>query len=166
MFELESMTKVKVLDVRVLATKDRKPDEPPGAQMLLNATLPADVLSTFDGALKANLYRMSVDPKQREIDGAESLEMTTIAEHVKRMRWEYEQTGCTVEIDHGLGGKRNLVLSDCRVHRVDIAPKPGGAIELQWTVDAPSLGDETRGKLTGYKATEISMTIAGPDAAD
>lgn len=32
MFQLESLTSVRVLDVRVLSQKDRKPDEQPGAQ--------------------------------------------------------------------------------------------------------------------------------------
>lgn len=166
MFELESMTKVKVLDVRVLSKKDRKTEEPPGAQLLLQARMAADVLTAFDGSLKSHLYRKPMDPKQREIDGADSLEPTALAEHVKRIRWEYEQTGCTIEIDYGLGGKRNLPLTDCRVHRVIIKPLPGGAVELQWTVDAPALSDEVRGKLTGYKSTEISMTIVGPDGGE
>lgn len=163
MFELESMTKAKLLDVRVLAKKDRKPDENAGAQMLLSSVMSADILTCFDGSLKSSLFRAD-NPGQKSLDGVDdALALTSVAEHVKRMRWEYEQTGCTVEIDHGMGGKRNLVLADCNVHRVLIKPQPGGIVELQWSVDAPALSDEVRGKLTGMKATEIQLTIAGPD---
>ncbi len=167
MFELESMTKVKVLDVRVLARKDRKPEEAPGAQMLLRATLAADALSCFDGFLSAMLYRKADGPKQSALDGLEPVTLTAIGSHVQRMPWLYEQTGCTVVIDRGMGGRRsNLELTDCKVHRVLIAPRDGGSVVLQWTVDAPGVSDDVRGKLTGLKATEVELTIAGPDPAD
>jgi hypothetical protein len=160
MFEIESFQKAKVLDVRTLARKDRKPDELPGAQLLLQATLSADALTTFDGALKGQLFRKG----EGQLDGMEALELTAFAEHVKRMSWEYQQTGCDVEIDRGLGGRRsNIALGDCLVHRILISPRKGGSVVLQWTVDAPALSDEVRGKLTGLKATEIELTIAGPD---
>lgn len=164
MFELESMTKAKLLDVRVLAKKDRKPGEDAGAQLLLSAQLPADILTCFDGSIKGILYCSGETAKQKQLDGVDyALALTTVAEHVKRMRWEYAQTGCSVEIDHGIGGKRNLRLADCTVHRVTIKPEPGGSVELQWSIDAPALSDETRGKITGMKATEIQLTIEGPD---
>lgn len=164
MFELEAMTKTKVLDVRVLAKKDRKPDESPGAQLLLQATLPADMLSCFDGFLSSVLYRKSSDPKQGAIDGLEPLALTAVGTHVKRIAWEYEQTGCDVEIDRGMGGRRsNIALSDCKVHRVLISPRDGGSVVVQWTIDAPALSDQVWAKLPGLKATEIELTIAGPE---
>lgn len=104
-FELDSMTKVRVLDVRTLAAKDRKPDEPPGAQLLLQATLPSTVLAMFDGALPGWLYRKASAAKQAALDGMEGVERTSIGEHIKRLPWDYEQTGCDIEIDRGIGGK-------------------------------------------------------------
>lgn len=163
MLEFESMTKAKVLDVRALAKKDRKPDESVGAQLLLQSSLSADALTMFDGALKSQMFRKSNTPQQGTIDGLEALELTPLGEHAKRIRWEYEQTGCTLEIDRGMGGRRNIALADCTVHRVLISPRQGGSIVMQWTVDAPGVSDEVRGKLTGLKSTEIELTIAGPD---
>lgn len=164
-FELESMSSVKVLDVRVLATKDRAPDDPPGAQLLLQATLGADALTMFDGTLKGQLYRRMAQPQQGALEGLESLELSSFGKHVKRLRWEYEQTGCEVEIDHGLGGTRNIVLEDCKVHRVLISPREGGSAVVQWTVDAPGLADAVWSKLPGLKATEVQMTMTAPDLA-
>ena len=166
MFELESMTKVRVLDVRVLAAKDRKPDDPPGGQLLVKSTLGAGALSMFDGGLRSWLFRKSktTNAGQEKLDGMEGDELTSIGDHIKRFRWDYEQTGCTIEIDHGTGGKSNLVLSDCKVHRVLLSPRQGGAIEAQWTIDAPGLSTATWAKLPGMKATEILMTMAGPQA--
>lgn len=166
MFELESMTKVRVLDVRVLSKKDRKPDETPGAQMLLQATLSCGVLAMFDGFLPGMLFRKPEGKKQGELEGVESAELTQIGEHVKRLGWVYEQTGCTLLIDYGTGGPSDITLHDCRVHRVSFSPKDGGSVAVQWTVDAPALSDETRGKLTGLKSTDVQMTQHGPEAHD
>lgn len=165
-FELESMTKVRVLDVRTLAKKDRKPDEPSGAQLLISALLPLGVLAMFDGFLPGMLYRKANgSAAQGSLDGVESAELTGIGEHIKRMPWAYEQTGCTVTIDRGLGGASNITLIDCKVHRVSFAPQQGGSAKVQWTVDALGLSDEVRGKLTGLKATDTDMQIELPEIA-
>lgn len=161
-FELTEFSTVRVLDVRTLASKDRAPDDPPGAQLLLRATLPSGALSMLDGALAGWLYRKAGGGKQAALDGIEGVERTSIGEHVKRLPWVYEQTGCSVEIDRGLGGRRsNIVLDDVRVHRLSITPQESGAV-WQWTIDIPGLSDETRGRLTGLKATDIQMKMRAP----
>jgi hypothetical protein len=162
-FELESMTKVRVLDVRVLAKKDRKPGDLPGMQMLLRADLPMSMLALFDGYLPGMLFRKS--DAQGALDGMESYELTKIGEHVQRMAWQYEQTGCEVVIDQGMGGRSNITLSDCKVHRVTFTPRQGSVL-VQWCVDAPALSTETRGRLTDLKASDIELTLAGPEVAE
>lgn len=162
MFELDQLTRVRVLDVRVLSRKDRKPDEQPGAQLLLQATLGAGVLAMFDGFLPGMLYRKSTGKKQGELDGIDTAELTSVGEHVKRLPWVYEQTGCEITIDLGMGGKSNIVLDDVKVHRVSLRPEQKGVV-LQWTADAPGLNDTTRGKLTGLKSTDVQMLLAGPE---
>lgn len=165
MFILDTLTTVRVLDVRVLSQKDRKPDEQPGAQLLLQATLGVGVLAQFDGFLPGMLYRKPQVRKQGELDGIESAELTSVGEHVKRLPWAYEQTGCEIVIDLGMGGRSNIVLSDVKVHRVSLRPEQKGVV-IQWTADAPGLNDTTRGKLTGLKSTDIKMTMAGPEVED
>lgn len=161
-FELESLTKVRVLDVRTLAQKDRKPDELPGAQLLLQSTLGAGVLAMFDGFLPGLLYRKPQAKKQTELDGIESAELTSVGEHVKRLPWVYEQTGNTIEIDYGRGGNSNIVLADVKVHRVSLRPEQTGVV-IQWTADVLGLTDAVRGKLTGLKRTDIQMTMTAPE---
>jgi hypothetical protein len=161
-FELESLTKVRVLDVRTLAAKDRKPDDQPGAQLLLQATLGAGVLAMFDGFLPGLLYRKPLSKKQTELDGIESAELTSVGEHVKRLPWVYEQTGNTITIDYGRGGNSNIVLGDVKVHRVSMRPEQTGVV-IQWTADALGLTDAVRGKLTGLKRTDIQMTMTAPE---
>lgn len=165
MFELDTLTKVRVLDVRVLSQKDRKPDEQPGAQLLLQATLGVGVLAMFDGFLPGMLYRKATGKKQGELDGIDTAELTSIGEHVKRVPWVYEQTGCEITIDRGMGGKSNLNLPDVKVHRLSLRPEQKGVV-IQWTADVPGLNDTTRGTLTGLKSTDVQMLMFGPDVDD
>lgn len=165
-FHLETKTKTKVLEVKTLASKGRAPDELPGAQLLLRATLSVESLAMFDGFMPGALYRKAGAGAQGALDGLEGSELTNMGEHVKRMPWEYEQTGVSLEVDRGLGGKRNLHLQECTMHSVVIFPKQGGSVEVQWKIDAPGLSDEMRGKLTGLKATEVELTLALPDVDD
>ena len=85
-FELSEFTKCRVLDVRVLAAKDRKPDDPPGGQLLLSATLPSGVLAMFDGWLTTALFRRAGGGDQGKLEGMEGEELTGIGSHVQRLR--------------------------------------------------------------------------------
>lgn len=167
MFELPTMTTVRILDVRTLAAKDRKPDEPPGAQLLVQANMQIADLAMFDPALPAMLARKAPTEgkKQGQLDGIEVLELTEIGAHMKRIPWIYDATGVTVEIDRGLGGASNLVLHDCTVHRVSFQPEKGVSAKVQWTIDAPGQSDSVRGKLTGMKATDMPITQVGPEVS-
>lgn len=163
-FELDTFTTVRILDVRTLASKDRKPDEPPGAQLLVQAEMQIAALAMFDPRLPDMLARKApADKKQGQLEGIEQLELTEIGSHVKRIPWVYDQTGCTIEIDRGMGGASNLVLKDCTVHRVSFQPQKGVSARVQWTIDAPGQSDAVRGKLTGMKATELPITQVGPE---
>lgn len=159
-FELTTITRAKVLDVRTLSRKNRGPDELPGAQLLLSADLPVETLAMFDGFLPGMLYRPAGGGAQGKLEGLEGVELTAIGEHVKRMPWAYEQTGCRVSVKRATSA---IVLEDCLVHRVRFEPQKNGGVRVQWTVDAPALKDAERGKLTGLKSTEIELTLVGPE---
>lgn len=159
-FELTTTTRAKVLDVRTLSRKNRGPDELPGAQLLLSADLPVETLAMFDGFLPGMLYRKAGGGSQGKLEGLEGVELTAIGEHVKRMPWAYEQTGCRVTIQRATSA---ISLEDCLVHRVRFEPQKNGGVRVQWTVDAPALSDAERGQLTGMKSTEIEMTLTGPE---
>lgn len=161
-FELETPTTVKFLDVRTLSSKDRAPDEPPGAQLLLSALMAASSLTMFDGFLSGMLYRKGGAGTQGKLEGLEGVELTTIGEHVKRLPWAYEQTGCRVIVQRATS---NLELDDCKVHAVSFQPQKSGVL-VQWKVDAPALSDAVRGKLTGLKSTEVQITLTGPVVGD
>jgi len=162
-FELTTTTRAKVLDVRTLSRKNRGPDELPGAQLLMSADLPVETLAMFDGFLPGMLYRPAGGGAQGKLEGLEGVELTAIGEHVKRMPWAYEQTGCRVTVQRATSA---IALEDCLVHRVRFEPQKNGGVRVQWTVDAPALSDAERGQLTGLKSTEIEMILTGPEVDD
>lgn len=162
MFELTTMTTVRVLDVRTLAAKNREPGDLVGAQLLMRSTLPITSLSMFDPSLPDWFARKAEPKTQGALDGIEELELTEVGKHVKSMPWVYDQSGNTVEIDRGLGGDSNLRLVDCTVHSVSWKVQEGVAVTYTWTIDAPSLTESIRGKLTSLKRTEIPITQVGP----
>lgn len=163
MFEIETMTNVRVLDMHTLAAKNREQNDLHGAQLLMQATFSIAALAMFDQTLPAWLARKAAADDQGRLEGIEKMELTEIGKHVKRIPWVYEQTGCVVEFDRGLGGSSNLRLSDCTVHRVSFKPQDGGSAQVQWCIDAPSLTDAIRGKLSGMKAIELPMTQLCPE---
>lgn len=162
MFELRTATKVKVLNVGTLVTKDRKIDEMPGAQLTLQMLLPAAAMAMFDGRWPGVLTDVASTKPQGQLEGIEREEPTTLAQHVKRIPLDYKQTGCAINIDRGLGGKRSLVLDDATVHSVSFQPQQSGGVKLNCKIDAPALTDATRGTLSGLKATEIELVLTGP----
>lgn len=164
MFELPTMTTVRVLDVRTLAAKNREPGDLVGAQLLMRATLPIASLAMFDPALPAMFARKAVPKVQGQLDGVEEVELTEIGQHVKSMPWVYDQTGNVIEIDRGMGGTSNLRLVDCTVHSVSWKVQEGVSATYTWTIDAPSLAETIRGKLTSLKRTEIPITQVAPKA--
>lgn len=164
-FELTSKTKARCTDVRTLSKKDRKPDEQPGAQLLLTILLPASSLTMFDGFLAGMLFRKAGATNQGKLEGLEGEELTSIGERVKRLPWDYKQTACSLTIILGLGTKRsNVELDDVTVHRTSFHPQQGGSVKVQLTIDALNVSDEVRGKLTGLKSTEIDILLALPEA--
>ena len=166
-FELTAFTEVHVHDVRTLTSKDRKPDELPGAQLLVSALLPAEYLSMLDPSLTTWLFRKAGAGAQGKLEGMDGHELTEAGKHVPRMPWAYEQTGVFCEIDRGLGDKKsNIELEDCKMHRVSLQPQQSGGARMQWTVDAPSLTDATRGKLSGLKSTKIKLKLLAPTVDD
>lgn len=163
MFELRTTSKVKVLNIGTLVTKDRAVDELPGAQLSLRMLLPAAAMAMFDGRWPAILSEKAANAVQGALDGMEGAEPTTLAKHLKKTSLDYFQTGCTVIIDRGIGRKNsNIELDDVTVHSVSFKAPDSGGVELTCKIDAPALTDATRGTLSGLKATEIEMTLTGP----
>lgn len=169
MFELESPTKAKLLDVEVLSQKNRQPDENPGAKLPFELQLSNDMLVHFDGSLKSFLFTKnaaSSDAKQGRLDVemSDKPNLTGIGSKIGQIHWEQELTGYTLVIDQGLGGKRsNIEISDCTLSGWKLTPKEGGSVTVKVDIESADVSESAFGKLAKLKSREISITLTPPE---
>ena len=169
-FELESMTAAKLTDVVVLSSKNRMPDENPGAKLSVELSTANDALSAFDGFLKGFLFTRNHQPgteAQQDLDGVDPISdapnLTAIGSRVGSLHWDLELTGYTLTIDHGLGGKSNMTVADCSVGNFRILPKEGGTVVIKFDVESADIPEKVFGKLATLKTREVKLTLTAPE---
>lgn len=172
MFSLNEFTKVKVLDVQLLSQKNRPQGANPGVRLNLQADLPNYVLAEFDGHLRTALFTKSeaaetAKDKRQTLPGVEPISdlpnLTSIGRHVKRIAWTDQLTGYTMTIDHGTGGKSNLVLADSKLENFKFQAKEGGTVAAWWSVEVVDVPKPMLGELGMLKSREVPMTFKEPE---
>lgn len=171
-FELESPTNAKILEVIVLAEKDRAPDTNPGAGLDVSITTSNSLLTTFDGALRGVLYtknaNSSPEQKQATLDGVEPVSdlpnLTELGKKLGSFSLDVEYTGYSMVIDRGMGGKSSdLDLTDCKLSGFKFKPKEGGSVEIKFRVESPDISEKLHGQLALMKTTERPITLTPPE---
>ncbi|MGJ7500114.1 hypothetical protein ACSFBF_07115 [Variovorax sp. ZT5P49] len=172
MFSLPEFTKVKVLDVTVLSQKNRPAGANPGVCLNVQADLPNYVLSEFDPALRNTLFTKSAaaetaKDKRQTLPGVEPISdlpnLTSIARHVRKVAWSEKLTGYSGEIDHGIGGKSNLPLTDATLENFRFAAKEGGTVAAWWSIEMIDVPKLTMGELTMLKSREVPIKLLEPE---
>lgn len=165
MFELNTPTKGKLLNLEVLSQKGRAPDENPGSQVKLAFTIGADLLVMFDGRIAGVLYEPS-NGSQQALEGIQSLQLTALAKRLGSFRWKYDMVGYELTFDRGLGdAKSNLVLTDCKLDRWRLTPKDGGSIDVVVIAESSDTSAATFGQLAKLKSCEVSFTLTAAEVA-
>jgi hypothetical protein len=171
-FELEQLTKAKLLDVVVLSQKNRQPDENPGAKLTIELALPNHALAQFDGFLKGFLFTKtggeSPKAKQGSLDGVEVVSdlpnLSGIGQKIGALRWSHELTGYELTVDLGIGGKRsNLDIEGCTLSGWKITPKEGGSVLVKVNVESADVSESAFGKLAKLKSREIQILLTAPE---
>ena len=81
------------------------------------------------------------------------------------VKWDLEATGYTCRIDHGLGGKSDIVLSLCTLKNFSFTPIEGGSVEAEFTISsAADIDERIAGKLSVMQQSDITLTLLGPQA--
>ena len=170
-FEIETLTKTKITDVVVLSQKNREPGDDPGAALSFSLELPNSSLSYFDGSLKSFLYSKSAassTPKQKGLEGIEEVSdmpnLTAAGSKLGKLHWNQDLTGYTLTIDHGMGGKYNLIIGDVALSAFRIEPKEGGTILLSFLAESQDVPEKVFGKLATFKSRDVQITLAPPEA--
>jgi hypothetical protein len=170
-FELETPTSAKLVDVIVLSDKDRAPETNPGAGLDFAMTVGNDVLTMFDGFLRALLYTKNASssaPAQGTLDGVAPVSdmpnLTEIGKKLGRFSWDLELTGYTLTCDRGLGGpKSNIELGDCKLTNWSFKGKEGGSVEVKFRAESPDVSAKLHGELALLKTREFPIQLVAPE---
>lgn len=175
-FEIETLTKAHLEDVRVLSQKNRQPDENPGVQLPFSIELSNHILSTFDGALKSFLFTKNgtsepTATKRKDnvtgaLDGVEVIsdlpKLSGVGSAVKTLNWDAEVTGGELAIHFAT---TQLLIDDCKAHSFRIKPKEGGTVQVKFIVDAPNASEKVFAKLAKYKSREVEIAFVQHEPA-
>jgi hypothetical protein len=171
-FELLSATKTKIVDVVVLSQKNRQPDDNPGVKISVEQALTNMALAHFDGGLRAMLYSKkpgAAAAPQRDLEGVEPISdtphLTPIGQRLGWFHWDWEGSGYTLAIDHGMGGKSALELADCTVSNLRLHCNEGGTVDARYDIESADASEKAFGRLAKLKSTEVEILLRAPEVA-
>jgi hypothetical protein len=183
-FALEEPTKVKVTDVEVLSSKDRKPTDNPGAALNFSMVVGNDMLTMFDGYLKSALYMAVANkgdaPVKQNKKAQETLvpevsnqqissdmpKLTTMGMKLGEFAWDLELIGCKLNIEYGTNGPSGIEADGCKVYRFRIFGQEGGSVIIKYRVEFSDVDSATHGKLAMLKNCEAVITLTPPVVSD
>lgn len=183
-FELEEPAKVKFTDVEVLSSKDRKPNENPGAALNVSMVASNHVLAMFDGFLKSALYMAVVGgAKVKEPDSqaqgdmmpaavtnaaivSDMPKLTVMGIKLAEFDWSLEGTGYQLGVEYGPSGPNGLNFGGCKVHKFRIFGQEGGSVIIKFRIEFGDVDSAAHGKLAMLKNCEAVITLTAPVVED
>lgn len=137
--------------------------------MRFSVDMPNDVLALLHPDLRGVLFEES---SQGQLDGVEHVSNATelrFPQLAPPFKWVEEVGGNTLVIDYGLGGEgSDILLKDCKLHKVTFQPKRGGTCTVLFTVTAVHGVDESvigRLGMRVHQSMHIQLIAGEPAAA-
>lgn len=176
MFQLLQPTKAKIHKSDDKGIKLGQKDHKDGIVVNYTVTLPNTELDMFSPKLLPLLYGPGSPGekgrKQADLDGVDALTshpaLTTEGERMGAVPWHEEQSGCTLNLDYGMGGdKSSLVLKEGTNKVKSVKLQEGGSIKVRCEFHAATddLTDAQVGRLHRQHQREIKLTMVGPTIA-
>jgi hypothetical protein len=125
------------------------------------------VLALLDDKLCSTLYwDADAEAGQEALPDVEaSLPNLRFARLKGPLKWEEEITSARVEIDFGMGGESNIVLTPAKVNDFKADCQEGGTTELSFRVQCSSLPEGTLDKLGKLLNCETKITVKPPEVS-
>lgn len=181
-FELLEPTEVKITEVKVLSSKDRKPTDNPGAKLNIIVALSNAMLAMLDGSMRSALYTAvpgsaheSPDSKPQgalvaEVQNTQIVsdmpKLTGMGQHLKEFGWNLEIIGATLNIEYGTNGPSGITATGCKVSSFRLFCQEGGVVILKFVIETGDVDITTHGKLAMLKNLKAVITLEAPKAAD
>ena len=163
-FELVGLHRLKLLEVRPLQVKMGQKEMRPAVALRLRWRSPATSLDMIDPCLRPLLFkRNSAPPKaQPDLEGVPAkTELTPAGVALRVLHWQYEQTGCKFIVHEGVS---KVVLKDCTVKKqLKLTAMEGDAVDIEFSVFANDVDEETMGALGVRKMHEIEAELTLPE---
>ena len=158
------LTKQKALIVMVSHNAEMHGKEPKPISFIKLATIMSnDVLSFFDGKLKAALYVKDSEKKQGDLLHGEVTKLKF--PKMSPIKWDYKGAGFTFVLHYGIDGKSDITLSDCRVDAIELECQEGGSVLMKFKVAAHP-DDLQSGRLDKMIKQHFEITLIPPDEED
>lgn len=159
MFELENAT-VKLASVNPRAERHGE-DTKPALDLKIEVTCPSSALIYFHPELRQHLFKKDENPdlvdQVSDGDGLTGLRYPKMG----GIKWDWEGTGYSAEVDYGMGGDSNITLSDVKVDHVTLEPLNGGSVNITFRIIAHPEPDDV-GKLCEFIQRDIELTLTPP----
>ncbi|MGA0608876.1 hypothetical protein [Caldimonas sp. KR1-144] len=169
MFELSEVTTLKLTNVSP-RKECHGEDLVQAIDLSLKWETSNESLSEFDGWLRSSLYySAAAEAGQGTVDGVPDFSLPNLRSPKLKMplKWDWEGAGYTMRIDHGLGGKSDLVLLGCNLKKVTFDCREGGTVFVEFMVQSNTdITEKIVGKLCALEGTEIEATLLAPNDVD
>lgn len=164
MFELRERTKAKLLTCADKAIKAGQTETKPGVILRLSVKMTNEALNQFDASLLPLLYEKSTKPAtQAGLEGIELPDLSRTGEKIDTIKWGEEQTGCSMLIDQGTGGRSDITLKDGTAKKYKIMLLPGAVtVEYSYHAGVDYLSAEQLGRLHLLHQHDVWITMIGP----
>lgn len=165
MFEIRSL-KTQLASVNARAELHGQ-EKKPAFDLKLICAMPNDVLIGFHPELRTWLFKPNDDPDQDPdlVAQADPGALTALRfPKLGAQKWDFEAEGYTLRIAYGIGGPSDIVLSECKVHKVSFVCQQGGTVSVQCTVIAHP-DSAVVGRLCELIQQTVEMDLTPPEPA-
>lgn len=161
-FDIAGKKKVKLTNVVVLALKRGQKELDPGVAVRAKLTDNSAILDKFGARWRTFAYKKPTAPaKQESVVGVSPvMELTEEAMQATTHDLNYEQTGCKFIVYLGV---TKLVLTDCKVNKVQLKFNESEAVDVMFNIVTGKLDEETLGKLCALKQHEVEVELVLPE---
>lgn len=121
-------------------------------------------LELLHADLRGSLYSAEDDLVQGALEGVAQAQTVLRFPKMRPFKWDLELTGCTVEVDYGMGGLSNVLLAECKVNQFLVECKEGGTTSITFRVQTSYVPDGALDKLVSMLGHETAITLEAPEA--
>lgn len=161
MFELDQQVMLTGVNARAEIHGDERVS---AFDLTFAAECTSEVLSEFHPSLRNMLFKAPDSPDLVQQIGEGDTLTDLRFPLMGSLKWDWEGTGYHLSVAHGVGGKSDIQLMDCKVNKFKLTAINGGSVRVEFRVIVhPEVKDV--GRLCEKIQTDIDITLKAPDPA-